>query len=216
MLESEPRRCSIRKFSKRLMYWTMFVILLAVYNAIFLPLQMTFKEIEALFETNNYLNALELLIDAIFIFDIAVGFLTSFYDRNTGDEIFCYKRIAKNYLRGEFWIDLFSSIPFIRLGKWLSIESAGYTGFAQLMKLLKLFRIRRIPKLISSSTADKETKMNFKVLFIVFILCIWVHCIACLLWSIFLLQPLENRWIPPLDFMFVETDLYDADSTVLH
>ncbi len=52
------------------------------------------------------------LIDFIFFIDIIINFRTTFIHPRTGDEESKPKVIAKNYLKGRFWIDLLASIPF--------------------------------------------------------------------------------------------------------
>lgn len=47
----------------------------------------------------------------IFLIDIIVGFLTSFINVSSGDEIFSIKMIASNYLiQGTFFSDFISTI----------------------------------------------------------------------------------------------------------
>ena len=51
------------------------------------------------------------LADLIFIFDLIVNFYAAFYNKN--DELVVDKKlIAKNYLRGWFFLDFIASIPF--------------------------------------------------------------------------------------------------------
>ena len=45
-----------------------------------------------------------------------------------------------------------------------------------------------------------------KILNTIFILFIYVHAIACVLWYVF---KQEQIWVPPLDFMYVETQLFE-------
>ena len=52
------------------------------------------------------------MIDLVFLGDIIVNFRTTFYDIETGDEVFDAKRIGKQYLKGRFTIDLLSTLPF--------------------------------------------------------------------------------------------------------
>ena len=52
------------------------------------------------------------LIDFVFLLDIIVNFRTTFYDIETGDEVFDSKRTGKRYLKSRFTIDLLSTIPF--------------------------------------------------------------------------------------------------------
>ena len=57
-------------------------------------------------------TALNSLIDLVFLMDIIVNFRTTFYDIETGDEVFDSKRTGKVYLKGRFTIDLLSTLPF--------------------------------------------------------------------------------------------------------
>lgn len=103
-------------------------------------------------------------------------------------------------------IDFLSTFPFTTLGEVIGIQTSLYYTLATLCKLLKILRIRRIPKLIANSNLLQEDKALGLAVTTVFILCIYVHCIACLLWSI---VSVEELWIPPTDFMFVETKVYN-------
>lgn len=47
----------------------------------------------------------------MFLVDILLNFRTTFYLSSTGDEIFDTKLIAKNYLLGNFTIDIISCMP---------------------------------------------------------------------------------------------------------
>ena len=53
----------------------------------------------------------DLLVDFCFLSDIVVNFLTA-YESSNGLLISDKTLIAKNYLRGWFLLDLFTSIPF--------------------------------------------------------------------------------------------------------
>lgn len=152
---------------------------------------------------------IEWVIDFFFFVDIGIGFLTSFQDVFTGDEIFAPRLIAKKYLRGEFIIDFLSTFPFTIIGEFFGIKATIYYTLATLCKLLKILRIRRIPKLIANSNLLQEDKAFGLAVTTVFILCIYVHCIACLLWSIF---TIDKVWVPPTDFMFAETRVYDEET----
>lgn len=62
--------------------------------------------------TTNSLSyrILELLIDSWFLFEIFVNFFTGYYEK--GYLVMLKKKIALNYLKTWFFIDLLSSIPF--------------------------------------------------------------------------------------------------------
>jgi hypothetical protein len=52
------------------------------------------------------------IIDFVFLMDIFVNFRTSYINPRTGDEVFEPKKIAKNYVKGRFWIDSLATVPF--------------------------------------------------------------------------------------------------------
>ena len=90
--------------------WDIFIILLAVFNSITLPLELAV--LPPFMLDNWYLDAFNHIIDVLFFFDIVISFRTSYVNQMTGDEIFNTKKIANNYMQGRFWIDAASTIPF--------------------------------------------------------------------------------------------------------
>jgi hypothetical protein len=63
------------------------------------------------------INSIEFLtansiIDGIFFIDLIFNFRTTYFSVRTGEEIINSKKIAINYLRNSFCIDLLSTIPF--------------------------------------------------------------------------------------------------------
>lgn len=85
------------------------------------------------------------LIDFVFLLDIVINFRTTFYDIETGDEVFDAKLTGKMYLRGRFSIDLLSTIPFDNLAL---IFTDSNNSVLQLFSLLKLVRISRLGRII--------------------------------------------------------------------
>ena len=90
-------------------YWDFFIILLAIYNAITLPMEVSFNPP---FLSRTIVKMVNVLIDFIFAIDILICFRTTYICSETGAEIIEGCKIAKNYLVGRFLIDLISTIPF--------------------------------------------------------------------------------------------------------
>lgn len=88
---------------------------------------------------------LNTFIDFVFLLDIVVNFRTTFYDIETGDEVFDSKRTGREYLKGRFAIDLLSTIPFDNI---TAIFSDSSSPILQLFSLLKLVRISRLGRII--------------------------------------------------------------------
>ena len=103
----------IRFLNPKKFYWDMFVIFLAVWNCITIPIDIAFSS--DIFTSAGFI-LLDICIDLLFLLDIVVNFRTTFYDKD-GDEIFDAKIIAKNYaLGGRFTIDALATIPFDYMG----------------------------------------------------------------------------------------------------
>lgn len=52
------------------------------------------------------------VIDAFFVFDIFVNFRSCYVDSRTDELVTDSNKIAINYLKGRFWVDLMASLPF--------------------------------------------------------------------------------------------------------
>ena len=88
---------------------------LALYNSVMTPFQFSFEYVE---EIKN-LWLVELIIDIIYLFDIYLGFTTSYIDQFTGDEYFGISAIAKHYMANDFMIDFLSTFWFYELFKYV-------------------------------------------------------------------------------------------------
>jgi hypothetical protein len=70
-------------------------------------------------------------------------------------------KIAINYIKGRFWMDLLATIPFDTI-----IESinSGSAQEVQLSGLLKLIRIARLTKIIAYMNVKEDIKMSLVLL----------------------------------------------------
>ena len=108
--------------------------MLAIFNSFVVPLEYVY---ETLTESQNY-EIIDTTITFIFIFDVLVAFNTSYIDV-TGEDVTDRRKIARKYIRGDFPIDLLSSIPYKLISYFIPF-------FASLtvLKILKIIRIKRI------------------------------------------------------------------------
>ena len=87
---------------------------LLLYLAITLPLYVAFEDGVSIGR-----HILEYLVDAIFIVDVVLSFMTGFRDYEQGGAVVTNLGvIAKRYAKGWLWLDLVASVP------WEAIESA--------------------------------------------------------------------------------------------
>ena len=107
------------------------------------------------------------LIDFIFLMDILVNFRTTFYDIETGDEVFDPKRTSKKYLKSRFTIDLLSTIPFDNVALIFTESSS---PILQLFSLLKLVRISRLGRIIERMNVTQDMKNALKLFKLIFVI----------------------------------------------
>ena len=144
------------------------------------------------------------LIDFVFLLDIIVNFRTTFYDHETGDENFDFIMTAKMYLRGRFTIDLLSTIPFDNIALLFTQSSS---PVLQLFSLLKLVRISRLGRIIERMNVTQDMKNALKLFKLIFVIIIYIHCLACL-W--YIIVNIQEEWIPPLDYVNPSADFYES------
>jgi len=88
-------------------YWDFLIILAAILNSIILPFDIAFTED---MEGYPFIEVLDNIMQYIFVADVILGFNTSYINVQTGDQVYGYKFIAKEYiLRGSFLIDILST-----------------------------------------------------------------------------------------------------------
>jgi len=185
----------IRYSSDTRLYWDIWIILLAIWNALYIPFDIAFKPEES---ESPFMIALNAIIDLNFFFDIILTFRTTTYDKD-GEEIFDWKKIAKNYLMGRFFIDFISTIPLDQLGNLPALQT---------FQLLKLLRLSRISKIIKNLAMKEDIKIWIKVLNVWFMLFIYLHCLA---WLDFLIVNDRQQWVPPLWYVSAASnDLYTS------
>ena len=91
--------------------WDVLIICFSLYNCIELPMEIAFEWRKEL-DKNNLTEKLNNVIDFMFFVDIVMNFRTTYFNPRTGEEIIQKDLIKRNYLCGQFIIDLFSTIPF--------------------------------------------------------------------------------------------------------
>jgi hypothetical protein len=132
----------LRQNDPRKTRWDLVIIFLAIYNSFQIPFEIAFNPPKMKQPEFILLNS---LIDFTFLMDIVINFRTTFYDIETGDEVFDAKRTGKVYMRGRFTIDLLSTLPFDNIALIFTESSS---PVLQLFSLLKLVRISRLGRMI--------------------------------------------------------------------
>jgi len=90
------------------MRWDLTVIVLAVWNCFFIPLDIAFNPS---LSNEAYFLVIDSLIDIFFACDIVVNFRTTFVNKY-GEEVTDTKKIARKYIfGGRFIIDFLAVVP---------------------------------------------------------------------------------------------------------
>ena len=177
-------------------------MLCAVWNCFSLPFDVAFEP--PVMKTTGF-DLLNAFIDICFLLDIIISFRTTYFDSRTGDEVIEPKMISKNYLRGRFWMDLIATVPVDTLAEWFTGGNTDVSTL-QLFGLLKLTRVLRLSRIIAYMNVRQDVKVTLKLAKLVFFLVMYLHVLGCSWWYI---VRDGQEWMPPLDYVWVETDIYE-------
>lgn len=202
-----PRRFILKSSdSEFLHYFEYLVMILAIWNAVWTPLTISFDHAAAMAE-NPPFTFIDMFVDTIFTIDIIVGFLSSYTDVANGDEIFNPKMIAMHYIfQGSFLVDFLSTFPFTPIGESAGLKKPhGFFLFADMMSLLKALRLKKILKKIRDMPLTIEDKALMQVMYYAFLIFVYTHIISCIMW---LSLKDNDRWIPAVDFAAVTSKIH--------
>ncbi len=88
------------------MFWNFVIMLLLIYTATFVPYRTAFID-----EAPEELLDWEWCVDALFMFDLIVNFISAYEDRDKNIEV-RMKLIALSYIKSWFFLDIAACIPF--------------------------------------------------------------------------------------------------------
>ena len=100
-------KCIILPDSRFKIAWNIIIILLLLYTAVFVPFKISF-----LSGDNKVIEAFEWVSDTLFALDIFVNFCTATENSKTGMLEFSHKKLAFNYIKSWFFLDLLACFPF--------------------------------------------------------------------------------------------------------
>lgn len=151
-------------------WWEGFILLLTICVGIQAPLVIVFN-----IESKGVMLFFDIAVSFFFAVDIIINFLTA-YEKGQGvvdkEIITDLKAIARKYLKGWFWIDLFATIPFDIIFTGITILSFGRLGrMLRLFRLARLFRLIRIAQ--SMQRVNRRNIFNPSILRMVFLV-FWI------------------------------------------
>lgn len=121
------------------------MLLFAIFNSFAVPLEYVLSFLQ---ESSLY-NTVDFVINMLFMIDILLGFMTTYFDAQ-GQEVRDHKKIAIKYLKGLFIIDFLSSVPYKLL----------FPDFKtiHILKILKIARISRFEPVVQKMELNEESK----------------------------------------------------------
>ena len=133
------------------MAWDLFCMVLLMYCSFSVPYSLAFENSEDS-EPNFDLN---LAIDFLFMFDIALSFGTAFDLQ--GVMVKDFRAIARNYLRSWFVPDLLGSFPFdVVVTALVDVSSMGSSNLVRAFRLVRILKLVRAVKFINKLNKIKE------------------------------------------------------------
>jgi len=106
----------------------------------------------------------------VFATDCLLGFRKAYLNEADGRECRDPKKIAKNYIKTFFFIDLMSGIPF---------DLISDNTVLKLLSLIKIVRLKRLELVITYLRMDKESRKRIRIIFLtirIVMICHWVAC----------------------------------------
>ena len=170
---------------------------MALYNSLFIPLQIFYKEKGHSALLGETVRIIDSIVDLIFLLDIVIKFRTTYLDSKQSVEVREPHKIGKRYLKGTFFIDFISSVPF---ASFAGDSEGPFTALLDALGLLKLLRLGRLYSTVQTANMPQDIKVYLKVIMMALILFISIHVLSCL-W--FAVSSTQERWVQNMDFMYL-------------
>jgi hypothetical protein len=144
--------------------------------AYFLETQFLETKLDAVFFVNR-------LVDIIFAVDIWLQFQRPIFDPETTTWIYSRHRIAASYLKGWFWLDSISTMPFDVVSMAMQSDEVSDLSMLRILKILKLLKLLRVLR----SGKILRRLMNFlgwhystyTIVSQIVVVVVFIHWIAC-------------------------------------
>jgi len=130
--------------------WDTILILVLLYNVFVIPFRLGFEpDVQ-----DKTMDGIDIFVDTFFMADVALNFRTAYYDK--GRLVIDRHKVAKNYLRGGFLLDFFTSLPYDAI---VSVIGGGL-NLARFLSLPKLLRLTRLARLMKVKALPPSTDIT--------------------------------------------------------
>lgn len=180
--------------------WDYFISFILIYVTFVLTFEIAFLEDPPLFfKVSEYVTTIFFFLDILYNFNKA-------YMNREGRLVVLRRRIACNYLKCWFWIDVVASFPFFLLTSTTSgslSQGLKTTKILRIMNIVRLFRLAKLVKELFPRDTRKRSKKYFAKFkknserlvvhsFVVLIIC---HVFACAVYVLPKSFSPEQNWI---------------------
>jgi len=165
--------------------WDLVTVCALLFTAFVTPFEVAFFPPQIYAGPYNF--ASNRLVDLIFFADIIITFFLPYRapQRDGGIMVFDNRKIARNYLRGFFFLDLITILPFDLL--FVAANSGGGDEDSQLFRLLRMLRLLKLMRVIRASRIisrwQDHVSVSHALISLVrftFLIAILAHWLACL------------------------------------
>lgn len=146
-----------------------------------------------------------MVFDIVWAIDIVFNFFTTYFDSNE-EEIFNHWKIVKNYLTGEFAMDVIATFPIYNLAIFVD-PGLPHGELLLVCMMLRLARVLRIGRMLRYARLHEDIKGILKLVVFTLYIVLAVHIFASTWWYI---TKLNENWIPVPDFLHEETHIFGS------
>ena len=126
--------------------WDFYMVVLLLFTIIVTPFEVCFLSSDLI---PTWLLVVNYFVDSSFFTDLLLNFNRMTFDETTGIPVSDVKILRKQYLRGYFFVDFVSCLPFDQLAILFGAGEADGEAL-KILRLLKLVRLAKLIKMINS------------------------------------------------------------------
>jgi len=182
-------------------WWDLLILFLIFFVVLYVPVQVGVSDGEVFYQ-GGFGFLMFTFVNVLFIVDTSLNFFRAYLDEE-GSLVMSRKKIVKHYLYGWFIIDALACFPVDSIYRF--VDTTGRVGINVIafVNLLRLFRVGRVYRILRTNRNILETRLKYyrpalELVYVVFVICIFVHWFGCTFCFIALV---EARTFDDLDLM---------------
>jgi CRP-like cAMP-binding protein len=198
--------------------WDLLILGLLLYSSFQVPYSMAFDDSTMAADQGSAKHVTDLTLDVIFMVDVALCFLTSYFDAR-GILAKNLKDIAARYVKTWFLLDLGGSFPFDKVvGLFVQQNNIGVMRILKLVRLLKLLRALRVFRALTELGNREGLGVLNKAIGIfrsLFTLVFVAHVLGCF-FTMLIVDETNNNWLAAYQPALIGADEWTRYITSLY